>query len=364
MQAATPEADDLLRRNGARVPSPCICNIASPSVVKREGKSCEAPSTRTGEGGPTTGPGEARMPTKWQRSSAGEAALGAAERWEKRRQGAGSVRTGRTRGGSASDGVRGVGPCWRPGRARIVAQTAKGAMPMLVKWRAAADYRTVPVPAMRAHIRLDGGRQRAWYGGGSGEAAWTTRSSPSGAAFMLDARRGSVVGSEDWTCERARPGTAPEAKGNQGERVRGWEEEDDGQHVRGAANVQRVVGGKGELIHHPPCDAAAASKNAGLSKAFLANSTRVPQAAISPGKLEYGGLTDEDASSARPDFDGPTAKPKRVNDVWVYCVQVLPLTGVCGDLMYQSIPVKPKEKPDGKAKQPKKKKNRHSLDVA
>ncbi|KAJ7820476.1 hypothetical protein B0H13DRAFT_1921238 [Mycena leptocephala] len=197
MQAATPEADDLLPRNVARVPSPCICNTASPPVVKREGRSCEAQSTRTGEGGPTTGPGEATMPTKWRRSSTGEAALAQAQRnagrsggkgpnksWVKGGAGAGVVRRGKRRGG-ADDGER---------RSRL-------------------------------EDMCFGENNGQWI-----DRVWLKlqRSSPSGAAFMLDARWGSVAGSEDWTCERARPGTAPEAKGNQGERARGWEEEDDG----------------------------------------------------------------------------------------------------------------------------------------
>ncbi|KAJ6575799.1 hypothetical protein B0H10DRAFT_2346802 [Mycena sp. CBHHK59/15] len=62
-------------------------------------------------------------------------------------------------------------------------------------------------------------------------------------------------------------------------------------------------------------DAAAASKKAGLSQAFLARSAKAPQAAVSPGKQETGGLTDEDANSARPDFDKHTAKPKRINEL-------------------------------------------------
>ncbi|KAJ7850152.1 hypothetical protein B0H14DRAFT_3452072 [Mycena olivaceomarginata] len=48
-------------------------------------------------------------------------------------------------------------------------------------------------------------------------------------------------------------------------------------------------------------NAAAASKTAGLSKAFLARSTN-PQDTVSPSKLEIGGLTDEDAASTRPDL--------------------------------------------------------------
>ncbi|KAJ7862311.1 hypothetical protein B0H13DRAFT_2567478 [Mycena leptocephala] len=62
-------------------------------------------------------------------------------------------------------------------------------------------------------------------------------------------------------------------------------------------------------------DAAAASKKAGMSKAYLAHSAKTPQAALSPGKLEYGGLTEEDAISARPDFDATAGKPQRVNDL-------------------------------------------------
>ncbi|KAJ6609297.1 hypothetical protein B0H10DRAFT_2438604 [Mycena sp. CBHHK59/15] len=62
-------------------------------------------------------------------------------------------------------------------------------------------------------------------------------------------------------------------------------------------------------------DAAAASKKAGLSQVFLVCSAKAPQAAVSPGKQETGGLTDEDANSARPDFDEHTAKPKRINEL-------------------------------------------------
>jgi hypothetical protein len=60
-----------------------------------------------------------------------------------------------------------------------------------------------------------------------------------------------------------------------------------------------------------------------MSKAYLAHSAKTPQAALSPGKLEYGGLTEEDAISARPDFDATAGKPQRVNDVRIYCVLVL-----------------------------------------
>ncbi|KAJ7016289.1 hypothetical protein C8F04DRAFT_1281955 [Mycena alexandri] len=56
-------------------------------------------------------------------------------------------------------------------------------------------------------------------------------------------------------------------------------------------------------------DAAAASKKAGLRKAFVA------QPGASPGKFEYGGLTEEDADSTRPDLDGAKAPVKRVNDL-------------------------------------------------
>lgn len=76
------------------------------------------------------------------------------------------------------------------------------------------------------------------------------------------------------------------------------------------------------LILTTRSDAAAASKKAGLSKAYLAHSAKAPQVALSPGKLEYGGLTEEDAISARPHFDATVGKPQRVNDVNIHCVLV------------------------------------------
>ncbi|KAJ6538005.1 hypothetical protein B0H19DRAFT_1270383 [Mycena capillaripes] len=62
-------------------------------------------------------------------------------------------------------------------------------------------------------------------------------------------------------------------------------------------------------------DAAAASKTAGLTKAFLAASAKAPQAARSPGKVEFGGLADEDADSALLDFGTTTARAKRINEL-------------------------------------------------
>jgi hypothetical protein len=61
-----------------------------------------------------------------------------------------------------------------------------------------------------------------------------------------------------------------------------------------------------------PRNAAAASKTAGLSKAFLACSTN-PQDTVSPSKLEIGGLTEEDAASTRPDLI-ETTSGKQINE--------------------------------------------------
>ncbi|KAJ7041314.1 hypothetical protein C8F04DRAFT_1230402 [Mycena alexandri] len=69
------------------------------------------------------------------------------------------------------------------------------------------------------------------------------------------------------------------------------------------------VGGKKKGVQNS--DAAAASKRAGLSKSFLATSTK---AGTSPGKFEYGGLTEEDAESTRPDLDIAAAPAKRINE--------------------------------------------------
>ncbi|KAJ6631623.1 hypothetical protein B0H10DRAFT_2207245 [Mycena sp. CBHHK59/15] len=62
-------------------------------------------------------------------------------------------------------------------------------------------------------------------------------------------------------------------------------------------------------------DAAAASKNTGLSKAFLTASEKAPHTAVSPGKMEFRGLADEDAESACPDFGTTTAPAKYINEL-------------------------------------------------
>ncbi|KAJ7021281.1 hypothetical protein C8F04DRAFT_1241431 [Mycena alexandri] len=72
------------------------------------------------------------------------------------------------------------------------------------------------------------------------------------------------------------------------------------------------VGGKKKSVQNS--DAAAASKRAGLSETFLATSA---QASTSPGKFEYGGLTEEDAESTRPDLDIAAAPAKRINELVV-----------------------------------------------
>ncbi|KAF8184071.1 hypothetical protein K438DRAFT_1974663 [Mycena galopus ATCC 62051] len=61
-------------------------------------------------------------------------------------------------------------------------------------------------------------------------------------------------------------------------------------------------------------DAAAASKKAGLSKSYLARS-KGPQGADSPSKLEIGGLTDDDAISARPQFGKGSTTGQRTNNI-------------------------------------------------
>ncbi|KAJ6611644.1 hypothetical protein B0H10DRAFT_2223807 [Mycena sp. CBHHK59/15] len=65
------------------------------------------------------------------------------------------------------------------------------------------------------------------------------------------------------------------------------------------------VGGKQKSVQNS--DAAAASKRAGLSTRYLATTGKAVKAGASPGKFEYGSLTEEDAESTRPDLTGAEA---------------------------------------------------------
>ncbi|KAJ7219450.1 hypothetical protein GGX14DRAFT_541299 [Mycena pura] len=69
------------------------------------------------------------------------------------------------------------------------------------------------------------------------------------------------------------------------------------------------VGGKKNRVQNS--DAAAASKKAGLSKSFLATTAKGD---ADPEKFDYGGLTEEDAESTRPDLDSTAAPAKRINE--------------------------------------------------
>ncbi|KAJ7189345.1 hypothetical protein GGX14DRAFT_408894 [Mycena pura] len=99
-------------------------------------------------------------------------------------------------------------------------------------------------------------------------------------------------------------------------------------------------------------NAAAASKKAGLSKRFLAASAKTTE---SPGKLVVGGLTDEDAKSARPDFSRPTSpadrERERVNDL----VEIRDNSDMEDDTPTQTIPMairRPAAKPKTALKLP------------
>ncbi|KAJ7483081.1 hypothetical protein B0H11DRAFT_2279883 [Mycena galericulata] len=62
-------------------------------------------------------------------------------------------------------------------------------------------------------------------------------------------------------------------------------------------------------------DAAAASKKAGLSASFLSTSSKISQVAHVPQSPKLGGLTDDDAISARPDLDKTKPAGRRSNEV-------------------------------------------------
>ncbi|KAJ7817794.1 hypothetical protein B0H13DRAFT_1922680 [Mycena leptocephala] len=219
MQAATPEADDLLPQNGARVSLSCICNTASPPVVKREGRSCEAQSTRTGEGGPTTGPGEATMPMKWRRSSAGEAALAQAQR----RQGVAQSSC------RLSDGASDVGP-----------------QQILGERRGGSGHGTAGEAAGRA----DDGEHRnrfedMCFGVKNGQwidRVWlkSQRSSTSGATFMLDARWGSS-GFRRLDMQKSEARNGPRGEGEPG----------GGGGFASPSAAERSVGSSAPLPHVP-----------------------------------------------------------------------------------------------------------------
>ncbi|KAJ7469897.1 hypothetical protein B0H11DRAFT_2323047 [Mycena galericulata] len=76
---------------------------------------------------------------------------------------------------------------------------------------------------------------------------------------------------------------------------------------------KKAVAPKGSLQNR---DAAAVSKKAGLSKAYLEASEKAQDNVVSPEKPEIGGLDDEDANSTRPEFSRANTKPSlRVNEL-------------------------------------------------